>query len=425
MRRVDEERAHGRPRHRLEPVVERAEPAEPLGVGHRGVRRRGRREDEERGVVELARLRAELGALAEDAAVGLLADEGDRVRPELVGQLLEPAGVEVAAPEVARARRRAVRGVGHAEPELEQLELLLGLEEPRREAGVVEQAPEVVARVREVGVRGRRDPAGVDAAEDAAEVRARGRRERRYETESATRPTAWHTRGPGRGAHPRARKRDPRAAHGRAEPSGGGTSSCGRSGSGGFPPFARRRRASCSARLGHRLALLARLDPEEGDGLLAAPAVAAGVALGFRERPEPHGGHCRTGSGRTSYSGLASHGPPRGRADPRRHDRGGPRPLPRAERPAGLLRRAGRHAGAGLGARGGLGLPARGERERRRQVPDLDGDRRRDRLGARGGLRPARRADRRGHLRREHDVAQLRALAHGVAGLGRRATRSS
>ena len=39
-------------------------------------------------------------------------------------------------------------------PSGEQLELLRRLVEARREAGGVEQAPEVVARVREVRVRG-------------------------------------------------------------------------------------------------------------------------------------------------------------------------------------------------------------------------------------------------------------------------------
>ena len=36
------------------------------------------------------------------------------------------------------------------------------------------------------------------------------------------------------------------------------------------------------------LALL-RLGPDERHGLLAAPPVAAGITLGFRERPQPHG----------------------------------------------------------------------------------------------------------------------------------------
>ena len=111
------------------------------------------------------------GRSPNDAAVGLLADERDRARPQLAGEPLEPPAVEVAAAEVARARRRPVGGVRHAVAELEQLELLRRLVEPRREARVVEQPPEVVARVREVRRRGRRDAAGVDPAEDAVEVR--------------------------------------------------------------------------------------------------------------------------------------------------------------------------------------------------------------------------------------------------------------
>ena len=46
-----------------------------------------------------------------------------------------------------------------------------GLEQARREAGRVQQPPEVVAGVREVGVRGVREAAGVDAAEDDGEPR--------------------------------------------------------------------------------------------------------------------------------------------------------------------------------------------------------------------------------------------------------------
>src|SRR5581483_7094122 len=65
----------------------------------------------------------------------------------------------------------AVRGVRQAVAELEQPVLLGGSEPPGREAGVVEQPPEVVPRVREVGARGRGHAARVDAAEDADEVR--------------------------------------------------------------------------------------------------------------------------------------------------------------------------------------------------------------------------------------------------------------
>ena len=113
-------------------------------------------------------MRAELGALAERAAVGLLADEADRPRLQLERDPLQPLGRarEVGAPEVAGAGGRPVRGVGDAEPELQQLELLARLVEARREARGVQEPPEVVARIREVGVRGGGDAAGVDAAED-------------------------------------------------------------------------------------------------------------------------------------------------------------------------------------------------------------------------------------------------------------------
>ena len=83
------------------------------------------------------------------------------------------------------ARRRSLDpacsggGVRRADAVVEQLELLLRLEQPRRQAGVVEQAPEVVARVGEVSVRGRRHAARVDAAEDNLEPGREHVRDRR------------------------------------------------------------------------------------------------------------------------------------------------------------------------------------------------------------------------------------------------------
>jgi hypothetical protein len=51
----------------------------------------------------------------------------------------------------------------------QQLELLARVEEAWREARVVQQAPEVVARVREVRAGGGGDAAGVDPAEDGGQ----------------------------------------------------------------------------------------------------------------------------------------------------------------------------------------------------------------------------------------------------------------
>lgn len=116
-------------------------------------------------------MQAELRPLAEGSAVGLLADEADRLRPQLESDLLEPlrrAG-EVALAEIAGAGRRSVGRVRDPDPELEQLELLARLVEPRREPGGVQQPPEVVARVGEVGARGGGDTARVDPAEDRPE----------------------------------------------------------------------------------------------------------------------------------------------------------------------------------------------------------------------------------------------------------------
>ena len=150
-----------------------AEPAEPLVPGDGSVRRRGRRQHVEQRVGEAALLQAELRALAERAAVGLLADEAEPAGLKRMRDLLEPlrrAG-EVAAPQVARAGRRAVRGVRDADPFLQQVELLRRLVEPRREARRMEQPPEVVARVREVRCRLGGYAARVDAAEDDLEAR--------------------------------------------------------------------------------------------------------------------------------------------------------------------------------------------------------------------------------------------------------------
>ena len=114
------------------------------------------------------------GALAERAAVGLLADEADRPWLQLERDPLQAfrGAREVAAPEVAGAGGRPVRGVGGADPELQQLELLARLVEARREARSVQEPPEVVARVGEVGVRGGGDATGVDPAEDRRQPRA-------------------------------------------------------------------------------------------------------------------------------------------------------------------------------------------------------------------------------------------------------------
>src|SRR5207302_3169527 len=135
-----------------EPITERAEPVQPLGVRDRRIRGRGRREHEEPDVVDRPLLRPELRALAERTAVGLLADERDRPRPELEPEGLEPLGraLEVAAAKISRSRRRAQSRVRDPVAVVEELELLLRRELSRREPGVVEQAPEVVARIREV-----------------------------------------------------------------------------------------------------------------------------------------------------------------------------------------------------------------------------------------------------------------------------------
>src|SRR4029077_854131 len=98
------------------------------------------------------------------AAVRLLPDERDHSRPKRARELLEPldAAGEIAGSEVAGAWRGAVGRVGDADSEREQVELLGGVEEPRRQPDGVEQAPEVIAGVREVRVRRIREAARVD-----------------------------------------------------------------------------------------------------------------------------------------------------------------------------------------------------------------------------------------------------------------------
>src|SRR5204862_2598759 len=93
--------------------------------------------------------------LAERAAVGLLADECDPGVAEVVGDRLETRrrAVEVAAAKVARALRRPVRGIREADPVAERSVLLGRLEHAVGEAGGVQEAPEVIARVGEM--RGR------------------------------------------------------------------------------------------------------------------------------------------------------------------------------------------------------------------------------------------------------------------------------
>jgi len=135
---IEDERAHGDPVDRLEPVSERLEPALPLRIGNRGVRGRSRRENKEADVAERALLRTKRRPLAKEPAVSLLPDERDRPRSELSSDSVQPLAVEVAPAQVARATCRSSGRVRQSDSELQDLELLLGSEQPRREAGVVQ-----------------------------------------------------------------------------------------------------------------------------------------------------------------------------------------------------------------------------------------------------------------------------------------------
>src|SRR4029079_19370418 len=64
----------------------------------------------------------------------------------------------------------AVGRIRRADSEAERFELLARVELPGSEAGLVQQAPEVVARIGEVRLRSVRDAARIDAAEDDGEA---------------------------------------------------------------------------------------------------------------------------------------------------------------------------------------------------------------------------------------------------------------
>ena len=118
--------------------------------------------------MKATRLEPELRSLTEGSAEGLLADERDRLWPELSSDAPEAVSGarEVGPPKLARACRRPIRSVGEAETVVEENVLLARIQAARGQAGFVEQPPEIVARVGEVVPRGRRAPPRVDPAED-------------------------------------------------------------------------------------------------------------------------------------------------------------------------------------------------------------------------------------------------------------------
>ena len=114
-----------------------------------------------------------LGSTAEHAGVRRLAHEPDDPRPEGPGDLLQTRGRadEIRTAKVADTLRRPARGIRQPDAVRKQLELLLRREEPRREVRSVQEAPEVVPRVRESSSRGRARPSGIDPTEDDADAR--------------------------------------------------------------------------------------------------------------------------------------------------------------------------------------------------------------------------------------------------------------
>jgi hypothetical protein len=152
--------------------VQKTKPAQPFRPRDGRIRRRRRGEDEERRPAECSSLGAELRTLTKDALVRRLPDERDDLRRQRRGKLAEPLACpdEVGRAEVAGASRRPPRGVREADSEREELELLMRLERSGCEPGGMQQPPEVVPRVREVGTGGGARPARVDPAEDDPEI---------------------------------------------------------------------------------------------------------------------------------------------------------------------------------------------------------------------------------------------------------------
>jgi len=113
-----------------------------------------------------------LRARAEGALVGGLPDERDDTRFELPRDRLDAlAGAFVVRrPQVAGAAGRPASRVREPDPEVQESELLVRLEEPRRESGRIQQPPEVVTRIGEVRGRRVRPPARIDPAEDDRQI---------------------------------------------------------------------------------------------------------------------------------------------------------------------------------------------------------------------------------------------------------------
>jgi len=109
----------------------------------------------------------------ECGAVGADADYGDDPRTVAADLALErsSSGAQFVVLEFRGSRRSPCDEVGDPTATGQQLELIRGRKQPRREAGGVERRPETVARPREVlPLRGRHQ-AGVDADKEHIEIR--------------------------------------------------------------------------------------------------------------------------------------------------------------------------------------------------------------------------------------------------------------
>jgi hypothetical protein len=117
---------------------------------------------------------AEPDPLSECAAIRLLADESDPRRLQLHCDPFESVrrARKVDLAQIAGSRCRSSGSIRHADAVGQKLELLCRFQQARREPRSVKKPPEVVARIREVGLCRRGDTAGIDPAEEHPETRS-------------------------------------------------------------------------------------------------------------------------------------------------------------------------------------------------------------------------------------------------------------
>ena len=290
--------------------LQRTEPAQALGVRHGRVRGRGRRQHVERRSGRACATAGRAPAARRRAAVGLLADERDRDRVELDARRARAAPASKSprrrSPEPGVVRHAAFvtpipssssencscgskrRGVKPASCSSRQKSLRgfakCAAASAETRPGLIPQKMQVRSVREDVWDGGLRSACG-HAAYSVA----------RLASTSPCRPTSS-------AAAARVVSSSPAASA--AAPSRCGSALR-------QAASASRVRAGVEALLeqlsqavaGARRALRAAgCEPHDADALVAVPAVAAGVALGLGQRPQPHGPNPRTGVGRTEVA---------------------------------------------------------------------------------------------------------------------------